>query len=800
MDTINEDTAPARKKIRLQSPEWDCPDVVGNSFWSELELSPELACDDSSWAGILEDIGEGKDVSELHTKRESMVVETVRDVCLGAITVNTTSSYFKKIQILEAAVALRQCGSILTLHTLDADSYAGIATELIPSELLTRASVKLNALLTAPASLRVIISSPIEEAVELGDLLSKADFFLQHSFPREIEYFELEMAYFNPHYLVSPGSRMPQLEDLAIGYDEGPLNSNLVLDEEKKGRLMGIFDTVADLSIQPTTQPSPRLQTRLKEYSQYLSNFGTEMGLGKTLCMLSLICWSLDSSEHPRSELNGTGSLTTLVVIPKSTIPGWQSQIRRHICPGQIHVALYHGAGRQSLAREFQNNDIILTTYQTLRSEWTNKGPLFTEQWFRVVLDEAHRIGNRSTQVFQAACELQSHRRWCLTGTPIVNSIDNYGALLTFIRMEPLAEKSSFERWISKPIGKNAPEGLRRLRILVEATCLRRTKYSLSQGLPIPTIRLEKVELNPQDRALYDFFEKQATTNAAQFSNVHAHDPSMVPKAKRNVLSLINNLRRICDHGQDLLSTSGLETWRSRNSQEINLQMMHSSATQYAGKDCTIDPFGSLSAWTDRHKIINIPAQTVPSAKVQKLIHNLGTEQIENRTASVAPPIKSIVFSQWTDMLDLVQTALQQTGFVCARIDGQQSIQQRQKSMSSFTDDPHCTVMLATIGSGGEGIDLTVANNVHLMEPHWNSMAEEQAIGRVHRIGQQRQVTATKYITPGSIEEYVQSIQDEKIQIINDTWSAGSDVYGGRKIDGETLKKLERFFNRKTEL
>ncbi|KAF9760964.1 hypothetical protein IL306_004032 [Fusarium sp. DS 682] len=199
-----------------------------------------------------------------------MAVETVRDVCLGAITLNATSSFFKNQKVSETAVTLRQSGSILRLHTLDAGAYAGIATELIPSELLNRHSVKLNALLTAPASLRVIASSPMEEAVEIGNLLSKAGFFLQHPLPREIEHFELEMEYFNPHYLVNPGSRMPQLEDLAIEYDDCTSNSALVLDEEKKGRLMGIFDTAADLSIRPTTEPSPRLQTRLKEYSSEL--------------------------------------------------------------------------------------------------------------------------------------------------------------------------------------------------------------------------------------------------------------------------------------------------------------------------------------------------------------------------------------------------------------------------------------------------------------------------------------------------------------------------------------------------
>lgn len=128
------------------------------------------------------------------------------------------------------------------------------------------------------------------------------------------------------------------------------------------------------------------------------------MGLGKTLCVLSLICWSLDLPRDTVAERNFCEPSTTLVVIPKSsTVRGdvatvlsltansdsrLEAQIKTHIMPGQIRVALYHGTGRQSHAKHFRDNDIVMTTYQTLRSEWTNKGPLFTEQWIRVVLDE----------------------------------------------------------------------------------------------------------------------------------------------------------------------------------------------------------------------------------------------------------------------------------------------------------------------------------------------------------------------------------------------------------------------------
>ncbi|KAG4268398.1 hypothetical protein FPRO04_12432 [Fusarium proliferatum] len=823
MDVEDQDVERACKRIRLQSPE---SDVICDNL--DVDLLPQLACDGDSPASILETKAQNKDEARLDFGGEALVTETVRHVCLGTITPKTTSSFFKNRQESEAMVNIRQCGSIIKLSTADTGAYAGLVADF-PSDLLHRPSVNLSALLTAPASLRVIILSHIEEAAEIGTLLSNNDLFLQHPSSQDIEYFDLEMEYFNPHYLVIPGSCMPQLEDLAIEYNDSTSAASLTLDEQKKGQLIGIFDAAADLSIQPTTEPSPRLQTRLKDYqlkaltvmsekecvnvespqcpslwvARDVSNgehsgyqhritghradvrpicaggiLADEMGLGKTLCVLSLICWSLDLPRDTVAQRNCCEPSTTLVVIPKSMIPVWQAQIKTHIMPGQIRVALYHGTGRQSLAKHFRDNDIVLTTYQTLRSEWTNKGPLFTEQWIRVVLDEAHRIGNRSTQVFQAACELQSSRRWCLTGTPIVNSIDNYGALLAFIQMDPLGIKASFDRWISNTLKDNLQEGLRKLRILVEATCLRRTKSSISQALPPPTVREEKVDMHPYDRALYDFFESEAAKNAADSSQSYPADPLATGRDKKNVLSLIQNLRRICDHGEDLLPASEIEAW---NLERLQRPSMH--AKQQAGMTCSVDSY----------------CKTLPSAKVQRLIQKLRLEQKNNLKESSFPPVKSVVFSYWTKMLDLVEKALFEASFLCARIDGQYSVKQRENELFRFANDPCCTVMLASLGSGGEGIDLTSANHVHLLEPHWTPTVEEQAIARVHRIGQQRHVTATKYITPGSIEEYVQSIQCQKKRLIRDTWAV-DDNSTSNPIDDEISKKLDQWLTRRSKI
>lgn len=234
-------------------------------------------------------------------------------------------------------------------------------------------------------------------------------------------------------------------------------------------------------------------------------------------------------------------------------------------------------------------------------------------------MHKAHRIGNRSTQVFQAACELQSSRRWCLTGTPIVNSIDNYGALLAFIQMNPLGIKASFDRWISNTLNDNLQEGLRKLRILVEATCLRRTKSSISQALPPPTVREEKVDMHPYDRALYDFFESEAAKNAADSSKSYPADPLATGRYKKNVLSLIQNLRRICDHGEDLLPASETEAWNVQRSQRLSLNARQQPGATYSG-----DSY----------------CKTSPSAKVQRLIQNLRLEQTNNLKESSFPPVK----------------------------------------------------------------------------------------------------------------------------------------------------------------
>ncbi|KAE9378355.1 hypothetical protein N431DRAFT_541839 [Stipitochalara longipes BDJ] len=113
----------------------------------------------------------------------------------------------------------------------------------------------------------------------------------------------------------------------------------------------------------------------------------------------------------------------------------------------------------------------------------------------------------------------------------------------------------------------------------------------------------------------------------------------------------------------------------------------------------------------------------------------------------------SVVFSFWTSTLDLVQQILDVNEITYTRIDGKMSLAKRTEYMRLFQTDDTVRVILVSITCGGAGLDLTAASRAYLLEPQWNPMIEEQALCRVHRVGQQRKVTTIRYLMRGSFEE-----------------------------------------------
>ncbi len=282
---------------------------------------------------------------------------------------------------------------------------------------------------------------------------------------------------------------------------------------------------------------------------------------------------------------------------------------------------------------------------------------------------------------------LKAKYRWCLSGTPIHNSLDDYGALLTFVGVYPFHEKTMFDTWIASPLKENPRVGIRRLKDLVRATCLRRTKASPTVHLDLlePVKNIEYVSLSDEDQALYDFFRKKTTDIAV--------DTRAAKQAKGNtaiegnILSHMNILRVICNHGKALLPPRALTAWLQGSNSEADWQMGavfqascslcgvdlgdpeddnprspspaagHCDSlceTCYAtNKDSTESK--SSAARQQGGERAGVLQQTQPSAKVEALLKNLCQEQdavaeglaANKRSVTAGCHLQTLAFPSW---------------------------------------------------------------------------------------------------------------------------------------------------------
>jgi SNF2 family DNA or RNA helicase len=167
-----------------------------------------------------------------------------------------------------------------------------------------------------------------------------------------------------------------------------------------------------------------------------------------------------------------------------------------------------------------------------------------------------------------------------------------------------------------------------------------------------------------------------------------------------------------------------------------------------------------------------------PHTKTRALLDDLAKSRMDSEQLPADAPIKSVVFSGWTAHLDLIQLALASEDLKYVRLDGKMTRPARNAAMDQFREDPSVTVMLVSITAGGLGLNLTTANKVYVMEPQYNPAAEAQAVDRVHRLGQKREVTTVRYIMNDSFEEKMLELQEKKVKLAH--LSMDSD---GKKID-----------------
>ncbi|KAI0101763.1 SNF2 family N-terminal domain-containing protein [Nemania sp. FL0031] len=644
---------------------------------------------------------------------------------------------------------------------------------------------RLSATIQHPNYLRVLVYSSKSHGNELGDLLFDHACFLQ-----EPETYDEATTYHNPQWLTRP-SREP---DTSHTEKASLTVRNHSLSSAEKDKVDELFQSAIGPATFKKVEVSKLLNTELKDHQLkalsmmfekesgllvdlefpslwterqdlnsstpvYINTvskskqttrpslcrgglLADEMGLGKTLTILALVVSSLDRDNAQIV----TSLRPTLIVAPLSTLPNWEDQIKMHLKFQSVRFMIYHGTSRRKNHVSLKDSDIVLTTYDTLRADYSgpfpgnnnkgkrrkiNDGMLHNITWKRVVLDEAHIIKNRNSQIFHAACKLEAQHRWCVTVTPIQNSVEDLGALIGFLRISPF----------DTPRRRNSMFW-GRLKHLVQCISLRRTKESIGASLALPQRREieHPVDLTSDERRIYDLTKR------------HFNQALDSGKPSLCTFNLLLRLRQVCNHGRDLLPKA-LQEWLDQALQYMDL---------FRRRSLSVGIFRVFIKFARAALALGIQVKEshlsfvggrssnyIPSSKVKALIQNLRCDD-ENQLRQGNPKPKSLVFSEWTSMLDLIGKALTRNGFTFQQLDGSLSLIQRRQTLFEFRNNPRCTVLLATLRCAGVGLDLTMASRVHLIEPGWNPMLERQALDRVHRLGQTKEVVSIRYIVQGS--------------------------------------------------
>ncbi|CAL0312039.1 unnamed protein product [Lupinus luteus] len=314
-------------------------------------------------------------------------------------------------------------------------------------------------------------------------------------------------------------------------------------------------------------------------------------------------------STNMLMQAKGRPSAGTLVVCPTSVLRQWAEELRNRVTSqANLSVLVYHGSNRTKDPYEVAKYDVVLTTYsivgievpkQPLVDKDEEKGdfedhtassrkrkvpsnsnrngkkgrcntvleavalPLAKVAWFRVVLDEAQSIKNYRTQVARACWGLRAKRRWCLSGTPIQNAVDDLYSYFRFLRYDPYAVHSSFCFMIKNPINRNPKKGYRKLQAVLKTIMLRRTKGTLLDGKPIISlppkhVQLKKVDFSREERDFYSRLEADSRAQFQEYANAGTVKQNYV-----NILLMLLRLRQACDHPLLVKHYNSNSLWRS---------------------------------------------------------------------------------------------------------------------------------------------------------------------------------------------------------------------------------------------
>ena len=487
-----------------------------------------------------------------------------------------------------------------------------------------------------------------------------------------------------------------------------------------------------------------------------------EMGLGKTVQAITFLAYLHEQ---------GNGG-PYLIVVPASTLNNWARELESW-CPA-LRVVKYWGpqAERLSLRDDILNAegeqyDVILTTYNICVGNPEDR-KLFRKLPLQcLVLDEGHMLKNMASQRYYHLMRIKATRRILLTGTPLQNNLVELISLLSFVMPGVFSRYSdqvrkAFSRARKDESSRYYQQQIAQAREIMKPFVLRRLKIEVLNQLPTKLEMTEVCVLTTTQQELYSKFKEQARKQL--------HVTGLEAKEQYcKSMDVMMQLRKITNH--PLLIRHSYEDGKLRQmSQDILKDPKHCDADpQVVWEDMSV--MSDFELHTLCCSVECLRKYCLPSERIQDSGKLICLTRILREAKEEGSRV--LLFSQFTQMLDIIEVFLQQVGHHYIRFDGKTPVAERQALIDQYNQNEEIHVFLLSTKAGGLGINLTSANIVVIHDIDFNPYNDKQAMDRCHRVGQTKDVKVTRLIGKGTVEEDMFDCALSKLKLEKDISQAG---------------------------
>lgn len=476
-----------------------------------------------------------------------------------------------------------------------------------------------------------------------------------------------------------------------------------------------------------------------------------EMGLGKTCQVIAFL-----------SHLKETGIQGPhLVVVPSSTLENWMREFRK-FAPSFV-VEPYYGSQsereemREILTSRLDEIDVIVTTYNLATGNKDDASFLKHAGFNVIVYDEGHMLKNSSTDRFQKLMKIKAKFRLLLTGTPLQNNLRELMSLLEFILPTMFISKKEDLKYVFSQKAStydNNPgynpllseRAISKAKKMMAPFILRRRKDQVLQHLPPKVNEIETCDL----------FETQSVVYKREIQR------GIELKEKKNkTANVLMGLRKAAIHPL-LFRFVYTDDILKKMSKEIMKEPVYCDANQqYIYEDMEVMTDFELNKLCEQFPSIHKYA-----LKSEDFLNSGKVEQLGKILPDIiAKDGKILIFSLFTQVLDILERVLSEWSIKFLRLDGGTSVDIRQDIIDKFYEEKTIPVFLLSTKAGGFGINLVCANTVIIFDQSFNPHDDKQAEDRAHRVGQVNPVKVIRLITKGTIEENMYQLAKNKLEL-----------------------------------